>query len=118
MKIPATTVITPQDQSRNAHIAVKSTTLEKRFLYVIQFKKKFCLSCFFFFFQDECSFVSLRDVERAMQVMVWFYNHVDILGRLMRNVIIEQRREEGDDANEDDNDVHEEVSLSSFLFEA
>ena len=24
--------------------------------------------------EDECSFVSLRDVERAMMVMVWFYN--------------------------------------------
>ena len=24
------------------------------------------------FFQDECSFVSLRDVERVMNVMVWF----------------------------------------------
>ncbi|XP_068731195.1 E3 ubiquitin-protein ligase rnf213-alpha-like [Montipora capricornis] len=57
---------------------------------------------------DECSFVSLRDVERAMQVMVWFYNHVDILGRLMRNVIIEQRREEGDDADEEDDDIDEE----------
>lgn len=27
----------------------------------------------FFFFQDECSFVSLRDVERVLQVMSWFY---------------------------------------------
>lgn len=24
---------------------------------------------------DECSFVSLRDVERSMGVLVWFYNH-------------------------------------------
>ncbi len=24
---------------------------------------------------DECSFVSLRDVERSMCVLVWFYNH-------------------------------------------
>ncbi|KAJ7339377.1 hypothetical protein OS493_005771 [Desmophyllum pertusum] len=44
---------------------------------------------------DECSFVSLRDVERAMQVMVWFYKHVDILGRLMKRARTEQRREEG-----------------------
>ena len=57
-----------------------------------------------FRFKDECSFVSLRDVERAMQVMVWFYNHVDTLGRLMRKVIIEQRREEGHDVDEDDDD--------------
>ena len=26
------------------------------------------------FIQDECSFVSLRDVERAMIVFEWFYN--------------------------------------------
>ncbi|XP_068735057.1 LOW QUALITY PROTEIN: E3 ubiquitin-protein ligase rnf213-alpha-like [Montipora capricornis] len=57
---------------------------------------------------DECSFVSLRDVERAMQVMVWFYKHVDILGRLMRNVINEQRREEGDDSDEEDDDFDEQ----------
>lgn len=24
--------------------------------------------------QDECSFVSLRDVERVLQVMSWFFN--------------------------------------------
>ncbi|XP_016335836.1 E3 ubiquitin-protein ligase rnf213-beta-like [Sinocyclocheilus anshuiensis] len=28
---------------------------------------------------DECSFVSLRDVERSMCVLVWFYNHRDDL---------------------------------------
>ena len=51
--------------------------------------------------------MSLRDVERAMQVMVWFYNHVDTLGRLMKKVLTEQRREEGldDDEVDDDDDV-------------
>ncbi|XP_067914411.1 E3 ubiquitin-protein ligase rnf213-alpha-like isoform X2 [Heterodontus francisci] len=29
--------------------------------------------------KDECSFVSLRDVERCMKVLVWFYNHKEIL---------------------------------------
>ena len=37
-----------------------------------------------------------------MQVMVWFYKHVDILGRLMKKVTAEQRREEGLDVDEDD----------------
>nr|XP_046270196.1 E3 ubiquitin-protein ligase rnf213-alpha isoform X2 [Scatophagus argus] len=33
--------------------------------------------------KDECSFVSLRDVERCMQSFVWFYdNHVKLLGQL------------------------------------
>ena len=47
-----------------------------------------------------------------MQVMVWFYNRVDVLGKLMTGVLIEQRRQEGyDDVTEDDGDVDEQVSL-------
>ena len=57
---------------------------------------------FFYLIKDECSFVSLRDVERAMQVMVWFYKHVDTLGGLMKKVTAEQRREEGLDVDKDD----------------
>ena len=56
--------------------------------------------------------MSLRDVERAMQVMVWFYNHVDTLGRLMNKVLTEQRREEGLDDDEDDDD--DDVSNDAF----
>ena len=37
-----------------------------------------------------------------MQVMVWFYKHVDTLGGLMKKVTAEQRREEGLDVDEDD----------------
>ena len=55
--------------------------------------------------------MSLRDVERAMQVMVWFYNRVDILGRLMTKVLIEQRKQEGYDVIEEDGDVDQQVSL-------
>ncbi|XP_060951524.1 E3 ubiquitin-protein ligase rnf213-beta [Limanda limanda] len=29
--------------------------------------------------KDECSFVSLRDVERSMKVLVWFYQHSELL---------------------------------------
>lgn len=53
-----------------------------------------------FLFKDECSFVSLRDVERAMQVMVWFCNRLETLGRLINKVLIEQRWEAGLDADE------------------
>ena len=67
---------------------------------------------FFFLIKDECSFVSLRDVERAMQVMVWFYKHVDTLGRLMRKVTADQRREEGLDIDEDDKE--EEMVIKPF----
>ena len=48
--------------------------------------------------------MSLRDVERAMQVMVWFYKHVDALGRLMKIVITKQRREEGEEVDDDEED--------------
>ena len=47
-----------------------------------------------------------------MQVMVWFYKHVDTLGRLMRKVTAEQRREEGLDVDEDDDE--EEVVIQPF----
>lgn len=49
--------------------------------------------------------MSLRDVERAMQVMVWFYKHADTLGRLMKIVITKQRREEGKEVDDDEEDV-------------
>ena len=29
------------------------------------------------FFKDECSFVSLRDVERVLEVMTWFYRQTE-----------------------------------------
>ena len=57
--------------------------------------------------------MSLRDVERAMQVMVWFYKNVDTLGRLMKIVINEQRREEGEEV---DDDGKEEVIMASLFF--
>lgn len=34
-------------------------------------------------FQDECSFVSLRDVDRALKVMMWFYWKGELLFALM-----------------------------------
>ena len=58
--------------------------------------------------------MSLRDVERAMQVMVWFYNHVDTLGRLMKEVLTEERREEGLDDDEVDDDDEDDVSNNAF----
>ena len=32
-----------------------------------------------FYLQDECSFVSLRDVERAMLVFTYFFDKMDLL---------------------------------------
>lgn len=37
------------------------------------------------FLQDECSFVSLRDVERAMIVFEYMYSMMDVLGPLVND---------------------------------
>lgn len=60
--------------------------------------------------------MSLRDVERTMQVMVWFYKHVDILGRLMKKVNskTEQQRKGGGDVDDEDNDPDKEVIKHSL----
>ena len=34
--------------------------------------------------QDECSFVSLRDVERAMIVFEWFYENNEFFEQLLQ----------------------------------
>ena len=61
------------------------------FLYVTSIFSDFWsnISSIFVFVQDECSFVSLRDVERVLSVMAWFYHHKDVLYSLM-----DQRAEE------------------------
>ncbi|XP_019133291.1 E3 ubiquitin-protein ligase rnf213-beta isoform X3 [Larimichthys crocea] len=41
---------------------------------VLGASQKYMRSC-----KNECSFVSLRDVERSMKVLVWFYQHSEVL---------------------------------------
>ena len=55
--------------------------------------------------QDECSFVSLRDVERAMNVMVWFYSRREVLNPLMDD----QDEETDSDTEIDDSDDDEDA---------
>ncbi|XP_065826351.1 E3 ubiquitin-protein ligase RNF213-like isoform X2 [Oscarella lobularis] len=45
--------------------------------------------------EDECSFVSLRDVERAMMVMVWFYKLNAVLDPFMRRKYDERKAKSG-----------------------
>lgn len=59
--------------------------------------------------QDECSFVSLRDVERAMNVMVWFYNHREVLNPLMDETVDDQDEESDSDNDVDDSDDDEDI---------
>ena len=41
---------------------------------------------YLYLLQDECSFVSLRDVERAMLVFEYFYDKMDLFSPLMDSV--------------------------------
>ncbi|XP_065844224.1 E3 ubiquitin-protein ligase rnf213-alpha-like isoform X2 [Oscarella lobularis] len=43
---------------------------------------------------DECSYVSLRDVERAMLIMVWFYKLHDVLDPFMKRKYEENKNNE------------------------
>ena len=43
--------------------------------------------------QNECSFVSLRDVERAMIVFEYFYERMDLFAPLMNNKAIEELKD-------------------------
>ncbi|XP_064634464.1 E3 ubiquitin-protein ligase rnf213-alpha-like [Lineus longissimus] len=53
--------------------------------------------------KDECSFVSLRDVERTMNVMAWFYEHIELLNERM------------DDSDEEDEDTVDDETRSLIL---
>lgn len=59
----------------------------------------------FLYVQDECSFVSLRDVKRAMEVMVWFHKRYKQFSPLLKN----DRNEE--ESSEDDSESEEEEEL-------
>ena len=74
------------------------------------------------YFQNECSFVSLRDVERCLEVMVWFYNRMEMLEPLMETQRIRDRRAqnvagmrrpvtEEDEDEEDDDEVNNILDL-------
>ena len=40
--------------------------------------------------QDECSFVSLRDVERAMIVFEWFYENNNFFEELLKEKLLKE----------------------------
>ena len=52
--------------------------------------------------QDECSFVSLRDVERVLQVMSWFY-------RQSKEGHLLFRRMRDESSNDSDSDSEEKI---------
>ncbi|XP_072098497.1 E3 ubiquitin-protein ligase rnf213-alpha-like [Mobula birostris] len=51
--------------------------------------------------QDECSFVSLRDVERCMKVFVWFYSHQNMLLNNLKQFLEDNNKEESIPSSDD-----------------
>ncbi|KAK3097976.1 hypothetical protein FSP39_014985 [Pinctada imbricata] len=67
--------------------------------------------------KDECSFVSLRDVERVLEVMSWFYNqttgeHMTPLFRLMNRDQIDDTEEENDTQEEEIDNITRSLLLA------
>lgn len=59
--------------------------------------------------------MSLRDVERAMNVMVWFYNHRDALNPLMDGATDEDSDDEDDDDDDSNADDEEDEIFQVIL---
>ena len=59
--------------------------------------------------------MSLRDVERAMNVIVWFYNHRDALNPLMDDDTDEESDEDDDSDDEYEQDELEQVLSSDEI---
>ena len=76
---------------------------------------------YFFLSQNECSFVSLRDVERAMKVITWFHSIPELINWVIgdedndRDQDNESSEESGDDENNDDVEQVEQVEQVRFL---
>ena len=62
-------------------------------------------------FQDECSFVSLRDVERGVQVLAWFYSKMDLFYPLIEKTKDSFRNPDdvSDDEELDEEDEYESL---------
>ncbi|XP_072028229.1 E3 ubiquitin-protein ligase rnf213-alpha-like [Amphiura filiformis] len=75
--------------------------------------------------KNECSFVSLRDVERCLEVMVWFYNRMDMLEPMMdrlrrdekrrQNEGMRQQQVEEDEEEDDDDELLDDLTMSLVL---
>ncbi|KAK3715936.1 hypothetical protein QZH41_016501 [Actinostola sp. cb2023] len=65
--------------------------------------------------RDECSFVSLRDVERTMIVMIWFYEHRDVFQPLLEVIAGEEshKEEEPSDSEDSDDSSSDEMRTSA-----
>jgi hypothetical protein len=58
----------------------------------------------FFLLQDECSFVSLRDVERVLEVMSWFYRQSED-----DTMLFQKMKEDSEDSETETDDESMEI---------
>jgi hypothetical protein len=58
----------------------------------------------FFLLQDECSFVSLRDVERVLEVMSWFYRQSED-----DTMLFQKMKEDSEDSQTETDDESMEI---------
>ena len=65
------------------------------------------------FFQNECSFVSLRDVERAMKVIMWFYSNSELIQRVIKDN--DSSRNEDSDSSEESSEDESDEDLRGFV---
>ena len=61
-----------------------------------------------FLFQNECSFVSLRDVERAMKVIVWFCSNSELINEVIAVNARDEESESSEESSEDEKDGSDE----------
>ena len=64
------------------------------------------------FFQEECSFVSLRDVKRVLDVMTWFYERRNLLFHFMDELALKEMVPNS--ANDDEEEPEYEVRKYRF----
>ncbi|XP_077864556.1 E3 ubiquitin-protein ligase rnf213-alpha-like, partial [Saccoglossus kowalevskii] len=67
--------------------------------------------------ESECSFVSLRDVERAMNVLVWFYKHKEV-AILLKDQFYEDHMEDDVDEEEEEDEEPDEYEPLDYLTQA
>ncbi|CAB4037138.1 Hypothetical predicted protein, partial [Paramuricea clavata] len=58
---------------------------------------------------NECSFVSLRDVERAMKVIIWFHSNSELINWVIGDEDNESSEESSEDESDENNDDVKQV---------
>ena len=76
------------------------------------------VNCFYLLYasQDECSFVSLRDVDRTLQVMMWFFGQPEIFDKINEKAVAYIQKNADPDTEFVDYKVCKVIYLVKFFF--